>query len=110
LIGRHARTILDLGTGDGGAVIKVARACPEVLAIGVDTSAAGLVETSRRAARLAHKGGLPNAVFLVGDAVEALCALQGRVDEVRITLPWGSLLRAILEGERDFTLAVAGSL
>jgi len=96
--------------GDGGAVVKLARACPDVLAIGVDTSAAGLVETSRRAARPAHKGGLPNALFLVGDAAQALGTVQGRVHEVRITLPWGSLLRAILEGEREFALAVAGSL
>ncbi len=49
-------------------------------------------------------------MFLVGDATQALCMLQGRVDEVRISLPWGSLLRAILEGERDFALAVAGAL
>jgi len=87
-------------------VTKLARACPEVLVVGVDTSADGLVETSRRA----HKGGLSNALFLVGDATQALCMLQGRVDEVRISLPWGSLLRAVLEGERDFALAVAGAL
>jgi hypothetical protein len=49
-------------------------------------------------------------LFLVGDATQALCTLRGRVDEVRITLPWGSLLRVILTGEREFALAVAGSL
>jgi len=73
----------------------------------VDTNAAGLVEGSRRAAR---KGGLPNVVFLVADATEALALLYGRVDEVRITLPWGSLLRRVLDGERAFALAVAGAL
>jgi len=46
----------------------------------------------------------------VGDAYEALRVLQCRVDEVRITLPWGSLLRAVLDGERAFALAVAGTL
>jgi hypothetical protein len=51
-----------------------------------------------------------NALFLVGDASAALTVLRGRLDEVRITLPWGSLLRAVLEGERAFALAVAGSL
>jgi len=91
-------------------VSKLARACPDVLVIGVDTSAAGLVEPSRRAARPVHKGGLPNALFVVGDAWQALTTTPGRVDEVRITLPWGSLLRAVLEGEREFALAVAGSL
>jgi hypothetical protein len=49
-------------------------------------------------------------LFLVGDAREALELLRGRVDELRITLPWGSLLTWVLEGEREFALAVAGSL
>jgi hypothetical protein len=63
-----------------------------------------LREALRRARRQ------PNARFLVADAGEALEALRGCVDELRITLPWGSLLRAILDGERAFALAVAGSL
>jgi hypothetical protein len=65
---------------------------------------------SRRAALPVRKGGLPNALFLVDDASAALTALQGRLHEVRITLPWGSLLRRVLDGERDFALAVAGSV
>jgi 16S rRNA (adenine(1408)-N(1))-methyltransferase len=91
-------------------VTRLARRCPDVLAIGVDTSPSGLIQTSRRAALSLRKGGLPNAIFLVGDASEALQALRGRVCELRITLPWGSLLRAVLQGEREFALAVAGSL
>lgn len=67
-------------------------------------------EASRRAAGPVHKGGLPNALFLVGDAGAALAMLQGRVDELRITLPWGSLMRVVLGGERDFARSVAGSL
>jgi tRNA G46 methylase TrmB len=110
LIVRYQRTIVDLGTGDGSAVIRTARSQPGVLAVGVDADASGLRETSRRAARPVRKGGLPNAHFLVGDASAALTALRSRVDEVRITLPWGSLLRLVLEGERDFAHAVAGSL
>jgi hypothetical protein len=49
-------------------------------------------------------------MFLAGDARAALAVLEGRVHEVRIALPWGSLLRAVLAGEREFALAVAGSL
>jgi len=49
-------------------------------------------------------------LFLVGDALAALHVLDGRVDELRIILPWGSLLRWVLEGDRDFAHAVAGSL
>jgi tRNA G46 methylase TrmB len=109
-MGRYARTIVDLGTGDGSAVLRIARANPAALVIGVDTDASGLREPSRHAARPARKGGVPNALFLVADARAALAAVRGRVDELRITLPWGSLLRLVLAGERDFAYAVAGSL
>ena len=61
-----------------------------------------MIEASRKAPA--------NAVFLVADAREALTHLRCCVDEVRITLPWGALLRWVLEGERDFALAVAGAL
>ena len=110
MIGRYARTIVDLGTGDGSAVLRLARKDPEVLAIGVDTDANGLRDASHRVARPVHKGGLPNAVFLLGDARAVLAELPDRVDELRITLPWGSLLRAVLHGDLGFAHAVAGSL
>ena len=76
------------------------------LAIGVDTEASRLCDAARRA----RKQRLANAVFVAADAMQALSLLQGRVDELRITLPWGSLLRWVLQGERDFAEAVAGSL
>ena len=66
-----------------------------------------MVEASWRAER---KAGLGNALFLAGDATEALQLLHARVDELRIVLPWGSLLTAVLDGERAFALAVAGAL
>ncbi len=81
-----------------------------MLAIGVDANASGLREASHRAARPPRKGGLPNAVFLVGDAAGGLSLLQGCVDEVRITLPWGSLLNHVLQGDQGFAHAVAGAL
>ena len=91
-------------------MLHAARRNPEALVIGVDTNASGLIEASRRATRPARKGGLPNALFLVGDASEALVLLAGRVDQVHVTLPWGSLLRAVVEGEREFAHAVMGAL
>jgi len=75
---------------------------PDTLFMGVDTNASGLIESSRR--------GGPNTLFLVGDATDVLRCFAGRVTEVRVVLPWGSLLRAVLEGEREFALAVAGAL
>jgi hypothetical protein len=83
--------------------VRLARQYRETLVVGVDTNAAAMAERSR-------KCDLPNAMFLVADAQEVVCALYGRVLEVRITLPWGSLLRSVAEGERAFALAVAGAL
>jgi len=91
-------------------VLRAARREPRALVIGVDADASSVREAARRAAKPAAKGGLPNAIFLVGDARTALGLLVGRVDELRIVLPWGSLLHWVLEGERSFALAVAGAL
>ena len=95
-----------MGTGDGAAVLAAARREPGCLAIGVDAQASRLLEAARRA----RKHRLGNAMFMLGGADEALRLLHGRVDEVRITLPWGSLLRLVLEGDQAFAEAVAGSL
>jgi 16S rRNA (adenine(1408)-N(1))-methyltransferase len=89
--------MIDLGTGAGGAVLAAARRAPDTLAIGVDADAAGMREASRRAARAARKGGLPNVLFLAGTLSDLPDVLDGRVDELRVTLPWGSLLRDVLE-------------
>jgi 16S rRNA (adenine(1408)-N(1))-methyltransferase len=56
---------IDLGTGDGRRVLRVAAARPETLTIGVDANAAGMADASRRAAR---RGALPNALFAVAAA------------------------------------------
>ena len=101
---------MDLGTGDGAAVLRLARQDPRALVLGVDTNASALMRASRDAAPAIKKGGAPNAVFLVGEAVATLALLAGRVDQLTITLPWGSLLRHVLRGEREFALAVAGAL
>jgi 16S rRNA (adenine(1408)-N(1))-methyltransferase len=92
------------------SVLRLARQDSAALVIGIDTNASGLLEASRRASRPIRKGGLLNAVFIAADATEPLLLLHGRIAEVRLILPWGSLLRAVLDGERRFALAVAGSL
>jgi len=62
---------IDVGTGDGRAVLETGAAFPASLAIGLDAHAAAMAEASRRAARPALKGGLPNAMFLLA-AAEAI--------------------------------------
>jgi 16S rRNA (adenine(1408)-N(1))-methyltransferase len=88
--------IIDLGTGDGRAALAAAAREPGSFVLGIDASAASMAESSRRAARSAAKGGLPNALFVVS-AVEALPRqAAGWADEALITFPWGSLLRGAI--------------
>lgn len=85
--------VVDIGTGDGRAVLLRATAEPRSLVIGVDAAAAVMADASRRGDRR-H---IPNALFLAAGA-EALARspLVGRADHVTVTMPWGSLLRGVL--------------
>ena len=98
--------VVDLGTGDGRAVLARARAEPRALIVGVDAAAASMAESSRRAARR----GPANAIFLAA-GVETLAGtvLACRADLVTVTFPWGSLLRGVL-GLDDAALAGVAAL
>jgi 16S rRNA (adenine(1408)-N(1))-methyltransferase len=87
---------VDLGTGDGRAVLARARREPGALVVGIDASAAGMAESSLRAARSEKRGGLPNVLFLAGAAECPPIELYGIADEITILFPWGSLLRGTL--------------
>ncbi len=85
--------IVDLGTGDGRAVLTRAAADPCALVIGVDAAAAAMTDSSRRADR---RG--PSNVLFLAAGVETLggTVLACRADLVTVTFPWGSLLRGVL--------------
>ena len=95
---------LDLGTGDGRAVLAAAAARPDTLVIGVDASADAMRDASRRAAR---RGALPNALFAVAAAERP--PLRGIAGEITVNFPWASLLRGVL-GADDAVLAGLAAL
>jgi 16S rRNA (adenine(1408)-N(1))-methyltransferase len=69
-----------------------------------------MAESSRRAACRPEKGGSPNARFVVA-AAEALPAeLSGRVANLSVRFPWGSLLRGILARDDRVATGIAGLL
>ncbi|WP_425300389.1 hypothetical protein [Nocardia wallacei] len=88
---------IDLGTGDGRAVLAAAAADPDLLVIGIDAHAAGMAESSRKAARA--RQGLPNAVFVAAAAEKPPPELDGVADELTVLFPWGSLLRGLLTAD-----------
>jgi 16S rRNA (adenine(1408)-N(1))-methyltransferase len=97
---------VDVGTGDGRAVLARAAVDPCSLVIGVDADATAMAEASRRADRR-H---LDNALFLVAGVESLGCSpLAGAADLVTVTFPWGSLLRGVL-GLDDAALAGLAAL
>ena len=99
--------IIDLGTGDGRAALKLAETEPRTLVIGIDADAASMAETSRRAARPSAKGGRPNLLFVAAAAETAPPELRGLADEIRILFPWGSLLRGVLGTDERVARGIA---
>jgi ubiquinone/menaquinone biosynthesis C-methylase UbiE len=97
--------IVDLGTGDGRAVLRLAAAEPSALVIGIDAVASAMREASLRAARR----GPANVLFLA-EGVETLggTVLAGRADLVTITMPWGSLLHGVLGLDAAAMQGIAG--
>lgn len=96
LAAARCRVIVDLGTGDGRWLYRLARQHPDWFCVGIDSSAAGMRETSFRARRKPSRGGVENIVF-VRAAVEALPDGLGEfADEIHINFPWGSLLHAVV--------------
>lgn len=87
---------IDAGTGDGRAVLAAAAREPGALVLGFDANAASMAEVSRRAARPARKGGLPNAGFVVAAAEAPPAELAGVAGLVTVHFPWGSLLRGVV--------------
>ena len=106
----HARVVLDLGCGDARATARLAAHEPETLVIGIDSNLDSAARVLRRARRSPDKGGLPNLVLVRAAADRLPAELAEQVDELRIDLPWGSLLERLLSGEPGLLTGIAGVL
>jgi 16S rRNA (adenine(1408)-N(1))-methyltransferase len=104
---RAARTVVDVGAGDGRYAYALATRRPDTLVVAMDALDAPLAEVARRARRKPARGGRPNLV-LVRASVEALPDdLQEFADEVHVVLPWGRLLEGIVLAERGVLSGIA---
>jgi 16S rRNA (adenine(1408)-N(1))-methyltransferase len=99
---------IDLGTGDGRAVLAAAAREPSTLVLGLDANATAMAEASRRAAAASKRGGLPNAAFIVAAAEAAPAELQGIANVVTVRFPWASLLRGCVGKDPTVAAGVAG--
>jgi len=91
-IAPYNRVLLDLGAGDGRYVLDRARREAGCFVIGVDACREHLREPSRRAPH--------NALFVIANALQLPDELNGIANEITVNFPWGSLLRALLDGDR----------
>jgi 16S rRNA (adenine(1408)-N(1))-methyltransferase len=107
LIARFTGVTLDVGTGDGSFVYRYAREHPERLVIGLDPVAENMREWSAKAARRPARGGLPNALYVLGSVEQPPDELRGGAEEVFVTLPWGSLMRGLVLGEDNVLAGLA---
>lgn len=87
----YENVLIDVGTGDGRYVLHVARTNPTWFAIGVDACRDNLRKASRKAPS--------NALYVIANALTLPTELGGMASKVTINFPWGSLLRALLDGE-----------
>ncbi len=100
--------VVDLGTGDGRAVLARAAASPRDLVIGIDADARSMADASRRASRGSRNAtNGSNVLFVVAAAESIPDELAGVARELTVNFPWGSLLRGVL-GLPDASAATAG--
>lgn len=104
----YERVVLDIGTGDGKHVLGLARRTPTTLVVGLDAGPDSMRKVAARAAAKPARGGTPNALF-VWASVERLPAELTAVDEVHVLMPWGSLLRALVQPDAEVLWRVAAA-
>jgi len=93
--------VIDIGTGDGLFVYQSARRNPRKFYIGIDANTRPLEKISEKIHRKPSKGGLPNVLFLQAAIEDLPAELNDVADEVHIHFPWGSLLRAVTNGDSE---------
>lgn len=88
---------VDIGTGDGKRLYRVAKADPDTLYIGIDPVKENMLDTVKKAAKKPEKGGLKNLLLVIG-AVEKLPEeLHSMADIITVYFPWGSLLESVVK-------------
>ncbi len=92
----YRELVLDIGTGDGKHALHLARTRPDWLVVGLDAQPDNMRHTAGRAARKPAKGGQANVVYVWASASALPEALAG-AGEVHVLMPWGSLLRGMLD-------------
>jgi 16S rRNA (adenine(1408)-N(1))-methyltransferase len=106
LISAYSRIALDIGTGDGRFVYKLAQANPATFYVGIDPARENLAEYSARIYKKPQRGGLPNALYVIASVENLPPELDGLAQETYINYPWSSLLKAVVEGDPNLLVNI----
>ena len=85
--------VVDIGTGNGKFVSKLAIRYPDRLIIGIDPNHHNLIHTSLKNPK--------NSLYLLSDIENLPKELNGIVNQIFINFPLGSLLRGIINVENQ---------
>ncbi|MFZ2664220.1 MAG: class I SAM-dependent methyltransferase [Patescibacteria group bacterium] len=96
-IKKYSSIALDIGTGDGRFVYKSSIHNPNTLYMGIDPSEKQLQVYSKRAVRKK----INNVLFIVGSIENFPINDDEIIDEIHITLPWGTLLESIAKPTKN---------
>ncbi len=102
---RHVH--VDLGTGDGMYVVRMAKKKPEHMFIGVDADRSQLSIGSAKAAKKPAKGGCDNAMFFCMNVLNMPSFFKDFASYININYPWGSLLNAVAEPDENMLEQIA---
>ena len=78
-----------------------ARQNPTRFYIGIDANTRPFRKVSEKIYRKVTKGGAPNALFIQASVENLPTELEGVADEVHVHFPWGSLLKAVSNGDQN---------
>lgn len=107
IIGQFDRVHIDLGTGDGRNIYKLAINDQNTFYIGIDPVKENLFDISKKIIKKPSKGGLSNVVFVIAAAESLPFELKNIADSISILFPWGTLLEYVIKPNRDILSNVA---
>lgn len=107
-VNRHQRVHIDIGTGDGRNIYRLAVSDSDTLYIGIDPARENMFEMSRKITKKPAKGGLSNVLFVVAAAEALPPELSGIADSISVLFPWGTLLEYVIRPSEEMLSNMAG--
>lgn len=105
-IANYDGVVVDIGTGEGKFVYKLAQSNPNWFYIGIDSSSDSLKEYAVRISKKPSRGGISNILYVVANAEDLPQELNNLAKTIYINFPWGSLLKGLVLGSRRILTSI----